>query len=133
MSLVEWFTFQHVDGPEGSLVVAQGELDVPFAIKRVYYLHGVPPHQIRGKHAHKALTQIAVAVAGGCTFRLDDGATTEEVRLDNPHRGIVIRPNMWRDMYDFTEDCVLLVLASERFDESDYIRDYEAFKNATRR
>ena len=132
MSLVEWFTFQHVDGPEGSIVVAQGEVDVPFAIKRVYFLYGIPPRQVRGKHAHKALTQIAVAVKGGCKFRLDNGTNSAEVTLDNPRRGIVLHPNIWREMYEFTEDCVLLILASAHFDDDDYIRDYEAFKNAAR-
>ena len=128
--LVERFAFQHIDSPTGSIVVAHGERDVPFAIRRVYYLHGIPSGQRRGAHAHKTLTQIAVCVAGRCTFRLDDGRDSAEVVLDNPHEGLIIRPKMWRDMYDFSADCVLLVLASEPYDEADYIRDYEEFKRA---
>jgi hypothetical protein len=131
--LVEWFLFHHVDSPEGSLVVAQSEVDVPFAIKRVYFLHSIPPTQVRGKHAHKALTQIAVAVKGSCSFHLDDGHDQADVKLDSPSRGIILHPNIWREMYDFTPDCVLLILASAHFDEADYIRDYEAFKHAARR
>ena len=133
MALVDWFNFQHIDGPTGSIVVGQSGIDVPFTIQRVYFLHGVPPNQVRGKHAHKALTQIAVAVAGSCCFHLDDGREKAEVKLDNPRRGIIVHPNTWREMYDFTPDCVLLVLASAHFDENDYIRDYETFKNAAGR
>ncbi len=130
MSLVERFAFQHVASPTGSIVIAHGERDVPFAIRRVYYLYGVPPTQRRGAHAHKKLIQIAVCVHGSCRFRLDNGSETAEVQLTSPHEGIVIRPMIWRDMYDFSEDCVLLVLASEPYDESDYIRNYEEFRHA---
>jgi dTDP-4-dehydrorhamnose 3,5-epimerase-like enzyme len=133
MSLVERFELQHIDGPAGSIVVAQGERDVPFPIRRVYYLHSVPPNQTRGLHAHKSLTQLAVCVRGSCRFRLDDGRETAEVVLSNPHEGIIIRPMLWREMSEFSEDCVLLVLASDHYDESDYIRNYEDFKNAVAR
>jgi hypothetical protein len=132
MSLVERFAFQRIENAGGTIVVAQGERDVPFAIKRIYFLHGVPTDQTRGMHAHKTLIQIAVCVSGRCRFRLDNGVETEEVTLSKPDEGIVIRPMIWREMFEFSKDCVLLVLASEHYDESDYIRSYEAFKDAVR-
>jgi dTDP-4-dehydrorhamnose 3,5-epimerase-like enzyme len=133
MSLVERFQFQHIDSAAGSIVVAQGERDVPFPIRRIYYLHSVPATQTRGLHAHKRLTQIAVCVRGSCRFRLDNGHETEDVVLSNPHEGIIIRPMLWREMSEFSEDCVLLVLASDHYDEGDYIRSYAEFKNAVAR
>jgi dTDP-4-dehydrorhamnose 3,5-epimerase-like enzyme len=128
--LVKRIELQHIDAATGSIVVAQGELDVPFAIKRVYFLHSVPAGQTRGNHAHKTLVQLAVCVSGSCRFRLDDGRETAEVLLDSPHDGLLIESMMWREMYEFSENCVLLVLASERYDESDYLRSYEEFKRA---
>jgi dTDP-4-dehydrorhamnose 3,5-epimerase-like enzyme len=130
MPVVERFHFQHIDSATGSIVVAQGERDVPFAIKRIYFLHSVPPAQTRGLHAHKTLTQIAVCVRGSCKIRLDNGRETADVVLSSPHEGILIRPMLWREMSEFSEDCVLLVLASDHYDEADYIRNYEDFKNA---
>ena len=129
MSLIERFQFQHIDGPGGSIVVAQGERDVPFPIKRIYFLHSVPSTETRGAHAHKTLMQIAVCARGSCRFRLDNGSETAEIVLQSPHEGILIRPMMWREMTEFSDDCVLLVLASDYYDESDYIRNYEDFKN----
>lgn len=128
MSLVERFAFQHVDSATGSIVIAQGERDVPFPIRRVYFLHGVPARQARGAHAHKRLTQIAVCAKGRCRFHLDNGRETADVVLSSPHEGIVLRPMLWREMSEFSPDCVLLVLASDYYDESDYIRSYEEFK-----
>lgn len=127
-SLIERFDLQHLLNPEGSIVVAQSERDVPFAIKRIYYLHDVPQGQIRGRHAHRTLTQIAVCAHGSCRFVLDDGLRRDEIVLSKPHEGIIIRPMIWREMYDFSPGCVLLVLASDYYDEGDYIRTYEEFK-----
>lgn len=81
----------------------------------------------RGFHAHKTLKQVAIAVRGSCRFLLDDGQERIEVMLDNPAQGLVIESFMWREMYDFSEDCVLMVLADQLYDESDYIRDYSQF------
>jgi hypothetical protein len=132
MSLIERFSFQHLVNPAGSIVVGQAGIDVPFEIKRIYFLHDVPTGQSRGAHAHKKLIQVAVCAHGSCRFRLDNGVETAEVLLSKPDEGIVIRPMIWRDMYDFSSDCILLVLASEHYDESDYIRDYKEFQNAFR-
>ena len=132
MPLVERFQFEHHVNPTGSLVVAHGEANVPFPIRRIYFVYGVPPHQVRGRHAHKTLTQVAVCARGSCRFLLDNGAETAEIELSTPNEGIVLRPMVWHEMSEFSEDCVLLVLASDAFDESDYIRNYEEFKRAFR-
>jgi dTDP-4-dehydrorhamnose 3,5-epimerase len=130
MSLIESIDLQHHVHPSGSLVVAQSELGVPFAIRRTYFVYGVPEDQLRGRHAHKTLTQLALCARGRCRFRLDDGHETAELLLDRPNLGIILRPMVWHEMFDFSDDCVLLVLASAHYDEGDYIRDYNEFKRA---
>lgn len=116
----------HHDG-RGSLAAVEAMVDVPFAIRRVYYLFGVPPGSARGFHAHRTLEQLAVAVSGSCTFRLEDGKREEEVRLCRPDVGLHIGSMVWREMRDFSADCVLMVLASDLYDEADYIRDRGEF------
>jgi len=111
----------------GSLVAIEGTSDVPFDIARVYYVFGTTAGVTRGRHAHRALNQLAVAVAGSCTMLLDDGASRVEVRLDDPETGLTLGPMIWREMSDFSPDCVLLVLADAAYDEADYIRDYAQF------
>ena len=111
----------------GSLVVIEGDSAVPFAIARVYYVYGTTAGTVRGLHAHRALDQLAVAVAGSCTMLLDDGQRTAEVRLDDPAIGLTLPPMVWHEMSDFSPDCVLMVLASAAYDEADYIRDYAEF------
>ena len=111
----------------GSLVAIESGRDVPFDIARAYYVFGTTPGASRGFHAHLALTQFAIAVAGACTMILDDGRDRIQVRLDSPAAGLLIPPMTWREMTDFTPDCVLLVLADAYYDESDYIRDYDDF------
>ncbi len=111
----------------GSLVAIEGERDLPFAIARVYYIFGTKAGVDRGFHAHRRLRQLAVCVAGSCTMILDDGRSRVAVRLDRPTQGLEIGPMIWREMRDFSDDCVLMVLASEPYDEADYIRDHDAF------
>ncbi len=129
MSLVKWVDFQSLGDARGSLVAVEIGLEkaVPFNIKRVYYIYHTEQGVNRGYHAHKNLKQVAICVAGKCRMVLDDGQTREEVWLDSPTRGLVIEDMVWREIHDFSEDCVLLVLASEHYDESDYIRDYDDF------
>lgn len=129
MSLVQWVKFPALGDDRGSLVALEGNKSVPFEIKRVYYLCGTQPGVARGFHAHKALKQVAVCVTGKCKMLLDNGAEKAEAWLDSPTKGVVIDPMVWHEMHEFSPDCVLLVLASEHYDESDYIRDYSAFKN----
>ena len=111
----------------GSLVSLEEGSNIPFEVKRVYYLFNTKEGVRRGFHAHKTLKQVAIAVRGSCRFILDDGQERIEVTLDNPAQGLVIESFMWREMYDFSSDCVLMVLADQHYDESDYIRDYNYF------
>lgn len=111
----------------GSLISLEAATGVPFDIRRVYYIFGTGSGVVRGMHAHKRLRQWAVCVAGACTITLDDGQNRSDILLDRPDRALEIGPMIWREMRDFTADAVLLVLASEPFEEADYIRDYEEF------
>lgn len=112
----------------GSLVAIEGSRDLPFAIARVYYVYATAEGTVRGMHAHRQLDQLAIAVAGSCTMALDNGQRRVEVRLDDPAVGLLMGSMIWREMSDFSDNCVLMVLASAAFDEADYIRDYPAFK-----
>lgn len=114
----------------GSLIALEESKNIPFTVKRVYYLFNTKEGVRRGFHAHKELKQVAIAVRGSCRFVLDDGNERVEVLLDNPAQGLLIESFMWREMYDFSEDCVLMVLADQLYDESDYIRDYAQFIEA---
>lgn len=127
MSLVQWVKFPALGDDRGSLVALEGNKSIPFDIKRVYYLFGTQPGIARGFHAHKALKQVAVCVTGKCKMLLDNSTEKAEIWLDSTIKGIVIDSMVWHEMHDFSSDCVLLVLASEHYDESDYIRDYEDF------
>lgn len=116
----------------GSLVALEEGNNIPFEIKRVYYMFNTKNGVKRGLHAHKQLKQVAIAVRGSCRFILDDGKERVEIMLDNPAQGLVIESFMWREMYDFSDDCVLMVLADHHYDESDYVRDYNDFLTQAR-
>lgn len=126
MSLINLIEFPILGDERGSLISLEATKNIPFEIKRVYYIFGAND-QPRGFHAHKELQQVIIAVAGKCRLVLDNGFKKEEVWLDSPNKGLVIQSNLWREMHDFSSDCVLLVLASEHYDESDYIRNYGKF------
>ena len=111
----------------GSLIALEEGKNIPFEIKRVYYLFDTKTGVRRGFHAHKKLKQVVVAVRGSCRFLLDDGKEKVSVLLDNPAQGLLIESFVWRERYDFSEDCVLMVLADSLYDEEDYIRDYDEF------
>ena len=127
MSLIQWVDFPPLGDDRGSLVALEAGKTVPFDIKRVYYIFGTQSGVARGFHAHKNLKQVAVCVTGKCRMILDDGVTREEAWLDSPIKGLLISDLVWLEMHDFSEDCVLLVLASEHYDETDYIRSYDEF------
>ena len=129
MSLIKFIDFPALGDERGSLVALEAEKTVPFPIKRVYYIFGTNAGVSRGFHAHKKLQQVALCITGKCRMILDDGRQRNEVWLDSPNKGLIIEDLVWREMHDFSEDCVLLVLASEHYDEADYIRDYDKFKN----
>lgn len=111
----------------GELFVFENLKNVPFAIKRVYCIKNVPSTSIRGGHAHTQLEQLVICLAGSCKFLLDDGTTKTIVELYSPQQGLFIGKNLWRDMYDFSPDCILMVLASDFYDPEEYIRDYPTF------
>lgn len=111
----------------GSLIALEQDKDIPFEIKRVYYIFNTKEGVIRGFHAHKELKQVAIAVKGSCRFLLDDGNEKVSILLDNAAQGLLIESCIWHEMHDFSKDCILLVLASELYDENDYIRDYDEF------
>lgn len=112
----------------GSLISLEQDKNIPFVIRRVYYMFNTADGVRRGFHAHKSLKQVAIAIRGKCRFMLDNGEETIDLLLDNPCQGLLIESFMWREMYDFSEDCVLMVLADSLYDEVDYVRDYETFK-----
>ena len=124
--------FKTLGDERGSLIAIENGYNTPFEIKRVYYIFDTQPGVQRGFHAHIALKQIAIAVKGRCTFVMDDGVTRTEVTLDNPNQGLMIEGLIWREMKDVSPDCVLLVLASEHYNESDYIRNYDDFLDKAR-
>ncbi|MFT6910222.1 MAG: dTDP-4-dehydrorhamnose 3,5-epimerase-like enzyme [Oleiphilaceae bacterium] len=113
----------------GSLVALEEQQNIPFSIKRVYYMFDTKTGVRRGFHAHKKLKQLAIVMKGSCRFLLDDGKEKIDVLLDNPAQGLLIESFLWREMFDFSEDCVLMVLADSLYDEGDYIRDYQDFLN----
>ena len=116
----------------GALISIEGNRHIPFPIARVYYIHRTEWGVERGFHAHYALRQLAIAVSGSCAFTLDDGSRRETVRLDKPTEGLILGPMIWREMSDFSADCVLMVLADAAYDEADYIRNYGGFLAATK-
>lgn len=111
----------------GSLISLEQHKNIPFKIKRVYYIFGTRTNTTRGKHAHTNLKQIVICVSGKCKFLLDDGKKKKIIELNNPTEGLYIGKNIWREMYDFSHDCVLVVLANKYYNENEYIRDYEDF------
>ena len=125
--IVTKFRFKQFDDNRGQLIALEEHKEIPFAVKRVYYIYGVQDGVRRGFHAHKMLQQVLICVHGSCKIHLDNGSKTAEVTLDKPYEGLYISSNTWREMYDFSPDAVLLVLASELYDESDYIRNYDEF------
>lgn len=127
-TLIKLIDFKPLEDERGFLVALESHKEIPFDIKRVYYIFGSRPDVARGFHAHKALKQVLICLAGKCRLVLDDGVNRETLWMDSPTAGLIIEHMIWREMYEFSEDCVLLVVASDYYDESDYIRDYKVFK-----
>ena len=126
MQIVKYAFQQHGD-ERGMLVALEEYNDIPFEIKRVYYMYGTKKNVRRGVHAHKCLEQILICIHGSCKVLLDNGREKKIVSLEKPYEGLYVPNNMWREMYDFSDGAVLMVLTSELYDESDYIRDYDEF------
>ena len=120
-------TFNIKGDSRGSLIALESNKDIPFEIKRVYYIFDTEEGVVRGHHAHKNLQQFLICVSGSCTIVLDNGKERSEVLLDKPDMGLYVGPDMWHEMKDFSTDAVLFVLASDWYDERDYIRNYAEF------
>lgn len=125
--LIEWIDFPVISDERGNLIALEGMKNIPFEMKRVYYLFGMQPNIPRGFHAHKAIVQCAVCVKGSCDILIDNGTEKQIVTLDSPVKGLLIDVMQWHEMSNFSQDCVLMVLASKHYDESDYIRSYDVF------
>lgn len=121
------YTFQQHGDERGNLVALEEFNDIPFEIKRVYYMYDTLANVRRGFHAHKSLEQILICIHGSCKVLLDDGSSKKIISLEKPYEGLYIPNNMWREMYDFSPDAVLMVLASDIYKEEDYIRNYDQF------
>lgn len=115
----------------GNLTVVENGMQVPFDIKRVYYLYDVPGGEERGGHSHKALKQFIVAISGAFDVVIDDGINQHTITLNRPYQGLLIVPGIWRVINNFSSGAVCLVLASEHYDEADYVRDYQEFMQLT--
>ena len=121
------YAFQRHGDDRGMLVALEEGKEIPFDVKRVYYMYDTVEGIRRGFHAHKCLEQILICVHGSCKILLDNGKEKEIVSLDTPYEGLYVSNDLWRELYDFSPDAVLMVLASELYDEADYIRDYDEF------
>ena len=121
---------QIIDYHDGKISVAESSKNIPFQIKRVYYIYDFDSDKsVRGYHAHKNLEQVLFCISGKVTLKLDDGFNTYEQEINEPHIGIFIGKYVWHTMRNFSDDCVILVFASDYFNESDYIRNYDEFLN----
>lgn len=120
-----------ISDPRGNLTFVEGEGHIPFPIRRVYYLYDVPGGSERGSHAHKNLHQFIIAMSGSFDVVLDDGHGKQRFHLNRSYYGLYVSPMMWRTLDNFSSGSVCMVLASERYGEGDYIRDYSDFLDAT--
>lgn len=127
------YMFQPHGDDRGQLIALEELSDIPFKIKRVYYMYDTKEGVHRGFHAHRNLEQILICIHGSCKVLLDNGTEKKIVHLEKPYEGLYVANYMWREMYDFSPDAVLIVLASEIYNEDDYIRNYEEFLNMIKR
>lgn len=119
--------FADLGDERGKLVVAEGDIDIPFSIKRVFYIYGSDDSVVRGQHANRDSEFVLINVAGSSKVMITDGVTREVVELNRPMEGVYIPKMIWKEMYDFSADSVLLVLASTHYDGSEYIRDFQQY------
>ena len=126
MQIIKYVFQQHGD-ERGQLVALEENKDIPFEIKRVYYMYDTVEGVSRGHHAHKSLEQILICIHGSCKILLDNGTEKNIVPLERPYEGLYVSNAMWREMYDFSPDAVIMVLASDYYREEDYIRNYDEF------
>lgn len=125
--------FADLGDERGNLVVIEGEgMDIPFDIKRVFYIYGSDGMVVRGQHANRETEFLLVNVSGNSKVRVDNGEESAIIELNRPRMGLYLSSMLWKDMYDFSDDSVLLVLASRHYDEKEYIRDYDTYLQALR-
>ena len=122
--LLEW---KDLGDERGNLVVVEGNMDIPFEIKRIFYLYGSDDTVVRGQHANRLSEFVMINVSGTSKVKVDNGEESRVIELNRPRMGLYLKNNIWKDMYDFSADSILLVLASEHYDESEYIRDYQEY------
>ncbi|WP_455803010.1 WxcM-like domain-containing protein [Acinetobacter guillouiae] len=133
MNLIEWIEIPNLGDHRGSLVVFESNKNIPFDVKRLYYIFDAKPDVPRGFHAHKELNQIAFCIKGKCKMLMDNGVEKREVWINEPNKGLLIPPMVWHEMHDFSDDCIMLVLASDYYTENDYIREYAEFTKLVNR
>jgi dTDP-4-dehydrorhamnose 3,5-epimerase-like enzyme len=123
-----WIPIPGVTDPRGSVNFLEFGKGLDFAARRAFWLHHIAPGQWRGRHGHREMKLVLIAVAGGCRAHLDDGTAKEAVTLNDPAKGLYIAPWVWHELTDFAPDSVILVLCSDLYDEAEYLRDYAEFK-----
>ena len=130
---VKMLQFRNLGDERGRLVIVEGGQDIPFEIKRVFYIYGSDPDVVRGKHANRRSEFILINVAGSSKVRVIDRSGNEMViSLNQPHTGVYLPAMVWKDMYDFSPDSVLLVLSNEHYDPNEYIRDFDEFRRVSK-
>jgi hypothetical protein len=118
-----------INNRSGNITAVENNIHIPFSIKRIYYLYDIPGGESRAAHGHKNLEQLIVAASGSFDITVDDGINKKTVQLNRPYYGLHIKPGIWRDLKNFSSGAICLVLASEKYDETDYLRDYRQFIN----
>jgi len=113
----------------GNITIVEGQKNIPFDVRRIYYLYDIPGGENRGGHAHKELYQLIVAASGSFNVLLDDGQNKKIITLNKPDYGLMVVPGIWRELFEFSSGAICLVLASQKYDQEDYIRSYDQFTN----
>jgi len=125
--IVDLIKFNVFSDDRGSLISLEENKNIPFSVKRIFYIYGTPVNSRRGFHAHKNLKQVITCVSGSCKILLDNGVMKRNVELNSINNGLIVESMIWHEMFDFSEDCILMALASELYREDDYIRNYDEF------
>ncbi len=128
MELYKEVYFNELGDERGHLVIAEVPLNIPFEIKRIFYIYDTKGTVVRGQHANLNSEFVLINLCGSCKVKLDTGKEQKIIDLDRPHKGLYLNKMVWKDMYDFSEDSILLVLSSQVYDSNEYIRDYDKFK-----
>ncbi len=119
---------KHHSDRKGNLSVVESAVTVPFDVRRVFYLYDIPGGESRGAHAHRELSQLIIAASGSFSVTLDDGNVKRTFTLNRPYQGLYVVPGIWCELSDFSSGAICMVMASHKYDEAEYIRDYREFK-----